>query len=411
MNKTLTIFGHKLYLVEILLVVGCYLFTEGVFSWLLIPSSGISAIYSKTISIVITAYTIFQFRYLDKTEKIFIGIFAALMVKLIFESLFTYQLIFKQFTIFTVIYPVVFTIFIKILLRRYDLDILGFIAKFYLFIYFIFMLVYGRGFSFGLQEVELQDYGPFSGDSRIIHARSILMMIIPLLWYLNRYLRTRKLGNLVWVVCCCIIILVHQHRSVWGSALFAMAIFFVLTMVSNRSVSVAWSRLFLMLLPLILLAYVYAAALYPNLMHFFSERFSEIMDPSREGSTGNFRIEQTQVYLQYISQKPIFGWSFAGFDLQNPLVDWWDEGTGQHFHEGFIEILFYHGIVGLLLKYGLLVLVIIKSFSKKLSDEAVVLIPFCLCGLIFSLSYVLPVVFWGHVGMCLYYLDKIPSRA
>ena len=104
--------------------------------------------------------------------------------------------------------------------------------------------------------------------------------------------------------------------------------------------------------------------------------------------------------------RPIFGWSFEGFEMENPLVDWWPSGTGQHFHEGYIEMLFYHGIAGLLLKYGVLLYLGFKAFSKKLSEESIILIAFCVAGLVFSFNYVLPLVFWAFVGMCLFYLDK-----
>ena len=45
-------------------------------------------------------------------------------------------------------------------------------------------------------------------------------------------------------------------------------------------------------------------------------------------------------------------------------------------------------------------------FSKKLSQESIILISFCLSGLVFSFSYVLPLMFWGVTGVCLYYLEK-----
>lgn len=225
MNMLINIFGQKLYLRELLFLVCCYLLAEGIFSWLLIPNSSVYALYTRILSIAITGFTIFQFRYLDKTEKVFIAVFTALLLKLLFESLLIYQQIFKQFSIFTVIYPVVFTVFIKLLLRRYNVDLLGFIAKFYLFTYIVFMILFGRQFSFGLEMIEMKDYGPFSGDSRIIHARSIFMMIIPLLWYLNSYLLTRKISSLGWFVLCCVIILVHQHRSVWSCSFCNRSVF------------------------------------------------------------------------------------------------------------------------------------------------------------------------------------------
>jgi O-Antigen ligase len=268
------------------------------------------------------------------------------------------------------------------------------------------MLIYGRGFSFSLAQVDMDDYGPFSGDSRIIHARSILMMIIPYLWYLSRYIQTKKLINLLLFFFCFGVILIHQHRSVWSAAIFATFVFVILTIKSNKQTASGFYNIMLISLVILALGVFYVSNLYPGFLSFMGDRFSEIFDPSKEGSTGNFRIEQTEVYGNFIRQRPVFGWSFEGFTLKNPLVDWWDENTGQHFHEGFVEILFYHGIVGLILKYSFLVTIAIKAFTQRLSQESVIMVSFCLCGLLFSLSYVLPLIFWAHVGLCLYYLER-----
>ena len=155
-----------------------------------------------------------------------------------------------------------------------------------------------------------------------------------------------------------------------------------------------------------MICYIFITNLFPGFLDFLGSRFSEIFDPSKEGSTGNFRIEQRETYFKLFLQKPIFGWTYKGFEMPNPLVDWWPAGTGQHFHEGYMEMLFYHGIVGLLFKYSILLYFLIAIWSKKLSSQTRVLIAFCISGLLFSLNYVLPIIFWGHVGLCLYYIEK-----
>jgi NADH:ubiquinone oxidoreductase subunit 5 (subunit L)/multisubunit Na+/H+ antiporter MnhA subunit len=35
-----------------------------------------------------------------------------------------------------------------------------------------------------------------------------------------------------------------------------------------------------------------------------------------------------------------------------------------------------------------------------------ILLAFCLSGLLYSLNYVLPLIFWAHLGLCLYYIVK-----
>jgi O-antigen ligase len=142
------------------------------------------------------------------------------------------------------------------------------------------------------------------------------------------------------------------------------------------------------------------------LIDLLSDRFSEIFDPAKEGSTGNFRIQQRDTYFELFLERPIFGWTFEGFEMPNPLVDWWPENSGQHFHEGYMEMLFYHGVVGLLFKYSLLFYLCFKIFSKKMSEFSIILVAFSISGLLFSFNYVLPIIFWGHLGLCLYYVEK-----
>ena len=279
-------------------------------------------------------------------------------------------------------------------------------AKFYLYTYIVFMALYGRGFSFSLEGLDLEDLGVFSGDGRIIHATSIFMMILPFIWYLNKFIKTKKAMDMVPLAFCFIVILIHQHRSVWSSCIVALFIYLGITMRVNKgTIPRIWSMAVGGII-FLFFAYFFVSSLFPELTNFLGERFSEIFDPNQQESTGRFRIEQREVYGKLFLERPIFGWTFEGFEMPNPMVDWWPEKTGQHFHEGFMEVLFYHGIVGLLFKYSFLFYLAFRAFSKRLSDSTIVLMSFCLSGLLFSLSYVPETVFWGHIGLCLYYLEK-----
>lgn len=400
------ILNYRFQLVEFLVLFFFYFFAEGIFSWLLLPNSQIYEVLIKGTSLVVYGIVIYHFPKLKKDEKLYIVLFTLLMVKLVFESLYLYGNFFDRLTLFTVIYPVVYVVFMKAVSRSLDFDILELLAKFYLLTYLVFMVIYGRGFGFGLELVEMDDYGPFSGDSRVIHARSILMIIIPYLWYLSKFIQRRKVVDLLLFFLCFAIILVHQHRSVWSCTIFSTFLFVIFTIRNNPKTTKRFFTMLTVFMMIGALAMVYLSALKPGFLDFMGDRFSEILEPDKEGSTGNFRIDQSIIYGEMIKEKPLIGWSFEGFRVRNPLVDWWDENSGQHFHEGFIEILFYHGVVGLILKYSFFLTIAYKAFRQKLSQESVIMVSFCLCGLLFSLSYVLPVVFFGHVGLCLYYLEK-----
>ena len=197
MNRVIKIFGYQFYLKELLVIFFSYLLMENIFSWLVLPNSVILLMFEKIMSLLIFGFVLYNFTNLKKNEKIYIGVFCFVILRLVFESMFKYGNMFQQLTLFSVLFPVVFTIYIKCICRSLELDLLEFLAKFYICIYIIIMIIYGRGFSFSLQSVEMNDYGPFSGDSRIIHARSILMMIIPLLWFFSKFLETYKIKYLL----------------------------------------------------------------------------------------------------------------------------------------------------------------------------------------------------------------------
>ncbi|RNL53027.1 O-antigen ligase family protein [Pedobacter jejuensis] len=383
---------------------------ENTFSWLVMPISNIVLMYEKILSLVIFGFVLYKFNNLKFNEKIYIGLLSVVIVKMIFESMLDYGTIFQQLTLFTILFPVAFTIFIKYICREYNFDILELIAQFYILLYIVFMLIYGRTFSFSLEQVEMVDYGPFSGDSRIIHARSIFMMIVPLLWYFNQFLKYGKITNLLPFLFCITVIVIHQHRSVWASSIFSMCVYFFMSLRNNLTPISRVVKTFLSGLLLIALVAFVVSQAFPGTLEFFSDRFSEILDPAKEDGTGKFRADQRQIYFPMVLERPFFGWTFEGFEMKNPLVDWWPEKTGQHFHEGFMEMLFYHGFFGLILKYFYLVYLAYKSFSKNLDQKSIILIAFSLAGLIFSFSYVLPLIFWGMVGLCLYYLETRPEN-
>lgn len=406
MNSVIKIFNYQFYVREFLILFFCYLFMDQLFSWIFVPASFFVRSYEKIGGFLIYGFVLYSFSKLKSNERIYVIIFSLLMIRLVLESLYKFDTVFQQLTMFYVLFPVIYTIFIKYLCRVFDFDLLEFIAKFYLVTYIVFMLIYGRGFSFSLQGLEMEDLGVFSGDGRIIHATSVFMMIIPLLWYLDKYLYSRKIKHLLPFLFCMVIIVIHQHRSVWSCAIFSIFIYLFTTGRIYKKKIPAIGGLVAGGIITILLAYFFLSTMFPDLIDFFANRFGDIFDPSKKESTGSFRVEQRDVYFKLFLQRPLFGWTFEGFEMPNPLVDWWDAKTGQHFHEGFMEVLFYLGISGFLLKYSFLFYMAFKVFSKKLTNQTIIIISFCVSGLVFSLNYVPIIIFWGHVGLGLYYLEK-----
>lgn len=406
MNATLRILHQRFYVKEFLLLFFAFFLAQGIFSWIFIRNSVIIESYSKLLGIFALGFLVYRYNRLRKGEKAIVVLFLLLLLKLVIESLWKYDSFFRQLTMYTVLAPVAYILFIKYILREMDLDLLPFIARFYLVVYLVFMLLFGRGFSFSLELVEMEDYGPFSGDTRIVHASQIFIMIVPFLWYLHRFITTKKMTHLLLFLLCFMIILVHQHRSVWSSALIALCFYFFAGLRNRLQRLSALGNLLVTTSIVLAVTAFFVANLFPGLIDFLSERFLEILNPSREGSTGNFRIQQREVYFELFLERPFFGWTFEGFEMPNPLVDWWPAMTGQHFHEGYMEMLFYHGIFGLFFKYGFLLYLLVKIFNRKLGVESVILASFGISALVFSFNYVLPLSFWGFIGMALYYIER-----
>lgn len=406
MNAVLKLFNHRFTVREFAILFVSYLLMEEMFSWLVMPDSSLVQSYEKGLSLAASGYMIYALPSLKTGERVLVIAFALLMTKLVFQSLNEFGTVFQQLTMFYVLFPVVYALFIKHICRKFDLDILEFLAKFYLISYVVFMAWYGRGFSFSLAEIEMNDYGPFSGDGRVLHSSKVYMLIIPLLWYLHKCIESFKAKFFFPLLICIVAIVIHQHRSVWSCSV--VSLFGYLAMMSRshtRSIPRIY-RIAVTFVLVLLVAYFFLSNLYPEFVDFMADRFGEIFEPNKEDSTGRFRHDQREVYGELFWQRPFFGWSFEGFEMSNPLVDWWPEKTGQHFHEGYMEVLFYHGLAGFFFKFSLFFYIVYKAFERNHSGETIIMIAFCLSGLLYSFNYVLPLIFWGHLGLCLYYMER-----
>lgn len=404
--KVVKLFSSSLYAKEFVVIVFCYLLTEPVFAWTFSQSSFVNNHYVKLLSLFVFLFMLARFQKLKPFEKILMIAFCLLIGKLFVESLVNYGHAFRYFELYTVLFPVVFVLFTRRLFLRLNLNALAFTANFYLAAYVVFMLLFGRHFSLALRPVVMDDYGPFSGDTRIVHAQSLYLMLVPFLWYLHQYLTTARTKYLfVWIFCLAVVVL-HQHRSVWSSAMAATVIYLLLTLRARPQLLPRIAKVAGLSVVLSGLLWLAMSQLYPALTDHFTHRFAEILHPAKTEGTASFRINQSVTYLKYVEQKPVLGWGFQGYELKNPLVDWWPPTSGQHFHVGYVEMLFYHGVAGLLLKYSFLVYILVLSFQRNRSEQFTVLAAFCLSGFVFSLCYVLPLMFWAQAGMCLYYQAK-----
>ena len=371
-------------------------------SYVLLRNDIVITLFQKALSSLVLIFSFLMFFTWRKADRFCFLLFIVLLGKMVMESLIGYGSVLIYPSVLAVIFPFLYVYFIKNLYRRLNMDILNILIASIFIGYFSFMVLFGREFDFSNSPLMNEESGPYSGDTRILHANSILLIVLPFLYYLNQLLSERKtyfaIGGFS---ISLIIILIHQHRTVWLVAIFSTLILFLLKGTDKKML-----RKLLYFLLIIAVVFTLMIFAIPGLNELLIERFVDVLDPLNEDNTGGFRYLQILAYINYFIQKPLFGWSFSGFELSNPfLTDAWEEDSGHHFHNAYIEVLFYFGITGFLFKFYPLYTVA-KKISKKLSDRSKVLAAFSISGFLYAFSYVPPLIFWGIVGLCLYNIER-----
>jgi len=369
--------------------------------YLVLQTDSAVVIYQKVLVFVILMISLFFFFKWNKGDRICFLFFILLVVKLIVESFVNYRSILIYPSVFAVMFPFLYVYFIKNLFKHLNIDILKAFIVFIFLGYFLFMFFHGSEFDLSYTTMPVDAEGPYSGDSRILHANSILLIVLPFLYFLNKlFSKHRSSLSIIGFIVSLIIILIHQHRTVWVTTIFSTL--FLLFLKGNEKKLLRRVGLVTLIIAGIFVLTIFTV---PGFGQILLERFSDVLDPLNEDNTGGFRYLQVLAYLNYFIQKPIFGWTFSGFELSNPFIENWEEGSGHHFHDAYIEVLFYFGIIGFLMKYYPLYS-IARKIKKQLSDRSKILAAFSIAGFIYSFSAVPPLIFWGIVGVCLYSIER-----
>ncbi len=92
MNSIVKIFNYRFYVKEILLIIATYLLMENIFSWLLVPVSVLVIGYEKVMSLFIYGFLVYSYLKLKNDEKVYVALFTLFMLKLMFESLFVFEI-------------------------------------------------------------------------------------------------------------------------------------------------------------------------------------------------------------------------------------------------------------------------------------------------------------------------------
>lgn len=254
----------------------------------------------------------------------------------------------------------------------------------------------------------------FLSHERGVPSASVLMILLPCLYFFNKYVEHKKIANLYIFLALFMFILYFQHRTVWVTTAFAFTINILLL---NAQRLVPFRSFFIALIPLIFfLAFsvLLIAAYYPKTLEKVEESMEQISKPDTEGSTSEWRIEQMKSYLPYVRDHFALGMRLKGYELPMqfylPGTDALAFGNieeadhGHHFHNAYFEMLFYFGVVGFFVFVAAITypLVYLLKMRLKLNPATLSLVAYTSSSIVYGFGYVLPFYFWLILGITIF---------
>ena len=244
-----------------------------------------------------------------------------------------------------------------------------------------------------------------SSESRTTSAFEALYLVIPFLYYLVLYLKHHRLLHLIVTLFTFAFIVFLLHRSVISTAVVAGVIIFGLLVVGRLAVASMPIGRTVAVFAVILTLVIPSLSLLPETKTAsFMESMAGMLDP-QEDNTGSWRVEQSTYYLSQIPERPLFGWRYDGYDRGEIMENEDFPEKGTIIHSQYIDMLYNYGAVGLAINLLLILgtLITIYRRNRTFTTEQTVLFGFIASGLVFAISYQLPVYYWGFVGIGMHY--------
>lgn len=266
--------------------------------------------------------------------------------------------------------------------------------------FFINQILLGQIFSYNL-----------TSESRTTSAFEAFYLVIPFLYYFVLYLKEHKLIYLFVTLFTFALIVFLLHRSVISTVVVAAGLVVGLSFVGKLAAnSLPVGRTVVVFAVLLLLLAPLTSLLPGNKVDGFIENLSGILDP-KEDNTGSWRVEQSTFYLGQFPERPLFGWRYDGYDRGEIMENEDFPEKGTIIHSQYIDMLYNYGAVGLTINLLLIIgtLVTLYTRNRTFTTEQTVLFGFIASGLIFAISYQLPVYYWGFVGVGMYYARYRPA--
>ncbi len=326
--------------------------------------------------------------------KIAAWIITLSVVALVIESLYIYgQYVYSFFVIKRFAYCGLALVTFYVAPRAGEFK-MKWVVNFILGMYVVGQLFTGR----------ILEYG-FTSESRTTAAYEVLYLVIPFLYFLLEFMQNGRRIDLLKTVAVFGVIFILLHRSVISTALFAMLVVFGLSAIGKvATAKVRLGNLLSTLLVLALVGLPFAGILSPKKTAAFFENIGGIAKPS-EDETGSWRLEQSTYYWKGITQRPMLGWRYEGYDKGEIMENEDFASKGTVIHSQYIDMLYNYGIAGLLVNLFIIGTTLWTIFgrNRQLSSEQTLLFAFIISGLLFGLSYQLPVYFWSFTGLAMFY--------
>lgn len=255
----------------------------------------------------------------------------------------------------------------------------------------------------------------FVTHDRALHAPSIYLLLVPCLYFFNVYIVEFDNKALIKFLILFFFIIYFQHRTVWvATSVSFLFNFFVLK--RQNMLPLKKTIPTVMLLGFVFMAVASLLVSYfPEIGDKIAENIANISNPKEDTTgTAGWRMLQYESYWPYVQAHFIEGMRLAGFELpvqfynpDAPDYAYFEDGTGHHFHSFYYDILFYFGLIGVLIFLIIMVQPIyaVLRYRLTISPRYLSLVSFSFSGLVFGVSYNTPDFYWVVFGVALAYLD------
>lgn len=246
-----------------------------------------------------------------------------------------------------------------------------------------------------------------TSETRPVYSNETLYLVIPCLYYMMKYMENRKIGNLLGLLFTFVFIVFLLHRSVISAAVIGIGTIAGLSLMGKLPTGgFPMGRTAATFIVLLVLLSPVMGMMSGNSSKIdaFLENIGGILNP-KEDETGSWRLEQSEYYLSQIPEKPILGWRYEGYDRGEIMdnEDFPDKGT--IIHSQYIDQLYNYGAVGLGINLFIILGTLLTMYIRNptFSITQTVLFGYITSGLIYAVSYQLPVYYWGFVGVGMFY--------